>query len=145
MLVFMSCAFSFENAKPFLQEISSSGTCEIYAKANTNSNLPSFVSINRSGEDIFAKADIKLLGYLMGQMHDIKGVTVFVQEDLQKVINQFQIRICDITMMESSKHIFGFSPYLKQFVFIKNKKCNIHIVQNENNLVIGTPIIFGSY
>lgn len=145
LFVFLSFAFSFEKKQLFIANLFQTGTCEIYASGKTNKNLPEFASVVTSGNDIFVRADIKLCSYLIGNMQDIKGITIFAEGSAEYVLNELKVKISSMEKIGESNHIFGFSPYFSDFVFIKNKKCNIHIVQVEENLVVGSPIIFGSY
>lgn len=143
--VLLSFALHFDNKTLPLFNFYQKGTCEFTVIKDTNKNIPSFASSVSCGENLFVKADLPLGGYLQKHLNDILGVTIFVKDDLSNVLKNLQVKICKSELQNNNTHIFGFSPLFEKTIFIGGKKCNIHIVVQTEQLIVGYPIILGSY
>lgn len=145
LCVLLSFALYFNKQPLPLFNFYQDGVCEFAVKANTNKILPSFVQDTQNGENLFVKAPLKLGDYLQKNLNDILGVTIIINEREENVLKNLQVKICKTEKQNDNKHIFGFSPLFEKAIFIENKKCNIHIVVQSDRLVIGYPIVLGSY
>jgi hypothetical protein len=120
--------------------------CELFVKANSGKSVPSFASVANSGAYMFVGAESALGGYLVNYFgSDVIGITVFTYEPLEQVLIKLQAKIASSEQIENTTHYFGFSPLFNNFIITKNKKTNVHIVVQENQIVIGVPVIYGSY
>lgn len=145
LIVLISFSLHFDERTLPLFSFYSQGKCEFTVRKETNKDLPAFVSQVTSGENLFVKADIALGGYLQGILNDIQGITIFVEDETKNVLDNFAVKVCKTELQDNNTHIFGFSPYFEKSVFIDGKKCNIHIVVQVGRIIIGYPIILGSY
>lgn len=145
LIVLVAFALYFDNRTLPLFNFYQEGTCEFTVLENTNKNIPSFAKVNTCGQNSFVKADIALGGYLQKQLNDILGVTIIVNDELSNVLENLQVKICKSELQNENTHIFGFSPLFSKSIFIGGKKCNIHIVIQNDQIIVGYPIILGSY
>lgn len=145
LIVLIGFALHFDNRVMPLFSDYSEGTCEFMVLKNSNKTIPSFAHQVVSGDNLFVSADIEFAQYLQNQLNDIYGITIYVQDSLENVLNKYQVKICKEEMQDENLHVFGFSPLFDKSIFIEGKKCNLHIVTRNNEIIIGYPIIYGSY
>ena len=145
LIILLAFALHYNDKTLPLFSLYSAGTCEFTVVKDTNKNIPSFASSITCGQNLFIKADISLGGYLQKQLKDILGVTIVVNDDISNVLKNLQIKISKSELQNENTHIFGFSPLFEKSVFIGGKKCNMHIVIQKEHIIIGYPIILGSY
>lgn len=67
------------------------------------------------------------------------------QKTTDWVLNKLNYKTVSQTTMNSTTIIYAHSPRAKTFVRDGNKKINMQISRTENTLIIGWPVILGSY
>jgi len=65
--------------------------------------------------------------------------------DFNKILDDLNIKIFFKNKYDDNVIFFGYSNKFEKFCFVKNQKINFQFVFDENNLIIGYPMIYGSY
>ncbi len=66
-------------------------------------------------------------------------------EDIDRVIKRLRIDIKQRQEFANITAFYGYSPRLGEGVTVGGEKINIQIVKRGNTVIIGTPLIMGSY
>ena len=67
-------------------------------------------------------------------------------EDILKNLNAKIVSVQDIQINKENKTIFyAFSDYFSKFLIINGKKVNLQIVCENENCLVGHPLLMGSY
>lgn len=136
---------AFEKNNNFLLQMYEEGQAEFFV-LSFQENLPEFAKSQKSGNGYFITCDLKLAKYLLKDLKNVAGVTIKTNGEIDKnLLNKLQIKILKTEEIYGRKIVYGFSNFFDQFVFMQNKKVNLQIVENNGKLIIGNPIIFGSY
>lgn len=146
MCVLLAFSVSVEQSKNTqLLNIFTQGTCEFFVPKNKNLTLPSCASVTSSGLNYFVKVDLSLAGYVQNQLNNIQAITVVGQGDFEQVLNQLKARVITKEIVQDKQHVFAYSPYFNAFIVKQNKKCNVHMVVEQNQIFVGVPALVGSY
>ncbi len=78
---------------------------------------------------------------------DIAGYAVLVDNSAVTVEHICSmLSLTNVTNISSySNCIYGYSPYLCDSIIIDSRRINVHIVTTSYGIMIGTPILLGSY
>lgn len=144
LAIILTISFKQAKLQINLTNCFSEGICEFYVSGIVEDN-PIYFSKVSNGNYTFVKLDLKFASYIAGQIENILGITVFSKGDLYEILNKLKAKICKTEEIYSRKHYFAFSPYFDKFIFVNGKKTNLQIVIDNDDIVIGTPIIYGSY
>lgn len=66
-------------------------------------------------------------------------------EDIDRIIKKLNIEIKDSQRLANLTTLYGYSARLGGGVMLDGQKINIQIVRKGNTVIIGTPLIMGSY
>ena len=62
-----------------------------------------------------------------------------------KFLSDFNAKVVFSEKIDGTTNLYAYSKKIKYFVTIGGKKVNIHVVYQNENIVLGTPIVFGGY
>lgn len=81
-------------------------------------------------------------------VNGIKGESCRVKAenfDLDAVIKNYSAEIIKVERVAGTVSYYFFSPVFKNSVTIGGEKINLHIAVNNEQVTMGTPLIYGSY
>lgn len=79
---------------------------------------------------------------------NIKGESIrFIgnDEDIKMFISSTKLKIVDRQKLANNEIIYGYNQGLNNFVILNGEKVNVQIAKKGATIIIGTPLIFGSY
>ncbi len=77
---------------------------------------------------------------------DESGIMLrFVERNVYDLIQDFKGEILKIEEIEGKTVFYGFTPFEENFIMLENKKINMQIVEKEGEIIVGLPIILGSF
>ncbi len=79
---------------------------------------------------------------------DIKGESVTVNSeefDLEDFFNDFDARLKFTESTPDSQIYYAYSPKVKRVKRVKGQNVNLHVVVCKERVVLGSPLIFGSF
>ena len=66
-------------------------------------------------------------------------------DDYVKIKNKLLDKVCFAEELDGIKTVYGYNKKLSSSIKIDNNNVNIQIAFNGNSIVVGTPVILGSY
>ena len=75
----------------------------------------------------------------------VQGESACVEEGLSAVLEKYSAVVLFEEIGEGYISYYCYSPKLKRSIVLDGKRVNLHIVEYENGLRLGSPIIFGGY
>ncbi len=81
-------------------------------------------------------------------LQGVKGESVQIQAndfDLKNFLNDFNAKVQFTEGTNDSQIYYAYSPKLKNIKTVKGKKVNLQVVVAEERVVLGSPLIFGSF
>ena len=122
--------------------VSNEGICEFYCeKVLKNSSFIS--SILSSGDGFFVSTNLKSSKKVYDDLLNVKSFKIILNKDFE--ISKLKMQYIKTEMVEDMKISYGFSNFFNNCVCIDGKKANIQIVERQDKIIIGVPIIMGSY
>ncbi len=123
------------------------GECEfvVDGKKNADVILPPEAKAINNGNTLIISAPASISRFLYNSLFEIKGITFFTSQSLQSVVSKLNIKVFKGVKVEGAEHFYGFCTGLDKFVFVDGKKVNVHLVKKKDQLIVGFPIILGSY
>ena len=82
--------------------------------------------------------------YIKGSLKGEK-VTFYKREELNHLIKELNAKLVFTETGDDFLCEYYYTDKLDGYIFLKNKKINLHVSYQENLFLVGTPIIFGSY
>lgn len=79
---------------------------------------------------------------------NVKGESIVIQNkefNLTEFLNYFNAKIMITEHVEHGVSYYAYSPKIKYRSCIFGKNINIHVFISEDNIVVGTPLIYGSF
>jgi hypothetical protein len=146
IFVLIALTFLFYDSKKLAFDFFTQGECEfVVSSANSNIDLPPEVKVVKNGTHYMITAPSSLSRFLYNRLVEVKGMTFYTTQSLQSVVERLNVKYFKGEEIEGARHYYGFCKSFSDFVFISGKKVNIHFVEKQNQLIIGLPIILGSY
>ena len=75
----------------------------------------------------------------------IQGESGLLTEGVSTVLEKYRATVLFKESGEGYTSYYCYSPKLKRSIFLDGKAVNLHIVEYDEGLRLGTPIIFGGY
>ena len=127
LLTFISCYFTFE--KPIFKDYS--GDYTLYVNSNSSNAIMVDLSdnsyplvFNKTGESVcFESSDF----------------------ELQTLLNKYSAKLIFTEKIEDGICYYAFSPKIKYQKIVNGSKINLHVFIGEGRVVLGAPVIFGSF
>ena len=133
---------SFHKKDELLPFYESSGICEFYCEGVlNNSNFIS--SIISCGDYFFVTTNLKCAKKVFNDLINVKSFKIIFENDFD--VSKLKLMYIKTEKVQDMKISYAFSNYFKSSVCVDGKKANIQIVEKENKVIIGSPIIMGSY
>lgn len=145
LLVF---SFSYSNKQSEIFSYFTQGDCFFVVSKDANiSNLPAEINTILNGDDIIISAKTSLAKYIFQTLEKskIKGFSFKFESTFKSFKQNLNFKYFKGEHNENANHYYAFFNNNADFVFVKGKKVNAHIVEKENNLIVGFPIILTSY
>lgn len=140
LLILISSDFHKKDALNIFS--SSDGVCEFYCeKVLKRSNFIS--SIISSGDGYFVTTNLKCAKKVFEDLKNVKSFKIIFKNNFE--ISKLKLKYIKTELVEDMKISYAFSNYFDNSICIDGKKSNIQIVEKESQVIIGVPIIMGSY
>lgn len=139
LIALILCGINFGITKNLTLENIFKGACvEVYLKSQCETN--EFLSIkNGAGEIIFS--EIENLNYILNN-YDANGFTIKIKnEQIDNVIKKLNANY----LFESFNCLYGCSSLFVDCACVNNNLVNFQCVKNEDEILIGSPLLLGSY
>lgn len=107
------------------------------------------VNVIPNGQGYIVKGSIDQRNEVLPFLTGVKGECVrllkaeYKLENLTKILNFKKIKISSVN--SNTKSYYGYSDVFNSCIYIENKKCNVQIAEDQNNITIGFPIILGGF
>lgn len=147
VFIFVLLGFAFKKAPktPNMFSFFASDNVEFYCLASTNQDVPSYVGTLNNGSFLIVKTTANLSNLVYKKLNNIRGVAISTSKTSSQILKHFNVLVSHTENVGNQTHIFGFSASLTNFVFLKGKKINVHIVEDNNKTIFATPVIYTSY
>ena len=133
---------NFHKKDELLPFSESFGICEFYCEGVlNNSNFIS--SVISCGENFFVTTNLKCAKKVYNDLLNVKSFKVVIEDDFD--VTKLKLQYIKTENVEDMKISYAFSNYFKSSVCVDGKKANVQIVEKNNKIIIGSPIIMGSY
>lgn len=140
LLILISSSF---HKKDVLEIFTSSdGICEFYCEGVLK-NTSFISSIISSGEGYFVTTNLKSAKKVFNDLKNVKSFKIKFKNNFE--ISKLKLKYIKTEFVDDMKISYAFSNYFDNGICIDGKKSNVQIVEKQNKLVIGIPIIMGSY
>ena len=143
-LLTLTCSFSKKpnNQLAFFAE----GECEFVVSKTANlSFLPKDVKIVANGDNLILTVNARLANYMFSKLSNFKGYVFKFKSNFDEFKKAVKFKYFKDNSFLNQNHYYAFSSQFDNFVFIDGKKVNMHIVEKEDVLIVGFPIILTSY
>lgn len=102
----------------------------------------------KNGDGYIVKTNSEEIDKVLNLVDGVYGVTLIIDDNSTKyeeIKSKIKVQNC-----QEEQNIYTFYGYINgqdKFIYVDNKKVNIQVLYNKNNskLIIGFPIILGSY
>ncbi len=121
-----------------------------------------FPLYNVQSKDIFSIEGISSIcfvkekdGKLVYELQDMQNISdvqnaeglilTFDGCNLDNVRAKLDVRVIKEEIVEGINIIYGYTAYYTDFIYIDGKQANVQIVENEDSIIAGFPIILSGY
>lgn len=90
----------------------------------------------------------RIVGIKDKSLDNTLGVAYVYPKDSQSakdIIDKLNAKVCFEQKLEDGISYYGYIRGLDKSVEIQNKEINVQIVSNKDNIIVGFPLIMGSY
>ena len=138
-LVMLFCLLGFEFTKNLsISDIFPSCLAEVYIDDCINASCGFESIVNGSGSIIFCKTeDIKYIN----QMYNVIGFTFFLEDSVESSLIKLNVRGSFVF----GGYIYGICPYFGECILVGGNHVNFQCAVVEDRVVIGFPLLLGSY
>lgn len=126
-------------------ETKQDGIVEYYLSSILKIDI-SGVDVIKNGDGCIIKASSALESVIEDNIDGYNGKTYIFESDkysMEKFIKEYNVKI-DLSQ-SSQDNVLGFSSKIDDAILIGGKKINVQIVNKNNKIYIGMPILLGSY
>ncbi len=144
----LAFSFSFSSKENAVFSFFKEGQCEfVVSKKLDISFLPKDASIVANGEDNIIGVNARIARYVFEKLgsSNVKGYVFKIESSFESLKQKLDFKYFKDSSNQNQKHYYAFSNSFDNFVFVDGKKVNMHIVEKDNLLVVGFPIILTSY
>lgn len=124
------------------------GACEMQIYATTLPEVESLGYIDEmSNFNIYHYYD-GVVGIKDKSLDNTLGVAYVYPKNnsnVEDIIDKLNAKICFEQQLEDGISYYGYVRGLDKSVDIQNKEINVQIVSNKDNIIVGFPLIMGSY
>lgn len=138
----------FSNKQSAIFSFFKQGECEFTVSNTTKlSFLPQGASVISNGKDVIIRVDAKVAKYVFQKFkkNQLKSFVFKFEDNFENFKKKLNFKYFEDTQVLADKHYYAFFKIYENFVYIKGKKVNAHIVEKEGLLLVGFPIILTSY
>ncbi|MGI5841749.1 MAG: hypothetical protein ACOX6H_00405 [Christensenellales bacterium] len=118
---------------------------EFYCLSNVNVDLPNYIGTINNGKFLIVKTSANLSKIVYKKLKSVQGIAISTEKTSGQILQHFNVLVSHTEVVENQTHIFGFSACFDTFVFLKGKKINVHIVEQNGKTIFATPVIYTSY
>lgn len=125
--------------------------CEAYPSSQLSiycDNLP----VNYKGDFIvngggyIIQTNAKDGKYILDTLNNINGFSLVINSNYDKLKELLKnVRILKIEEVAENKVVYAYLPELINFCMVDGKKVNLQIAYNEQRVILGSPLILGSF
>lgn len=81
----------------------------------------------------------------IGDLSNNEGVIITIDGEIDKAIESFDIKIIKTEEIEGLNVLYGYTNMYNDFIYIDGKQSNVQLVQNQNEIIVGFPIILSGF
>lgn len=146
VIILLALSFVFSNKEWEMLSYFKNGQCEfVFSKDVETSLLPKDVKVVNNGADIIVTFHSSLAKYIYQKLGEPKGIVFKFEGNFNNLKKDFDLKYFEDKKFKDEKHYYTFSNKFDKFIFVGGKKVNMHVVEKENILIVGFPIISTSY
>lgn len=119
---------------------------QIYSSSAPEISSPEYID-EMSNFNIYHYSQ-KVVGIKDKSLDNTLGVAYVYPKDSQTakdIIDKLNAKVCFEQKLEDGISYYGYIRGLDKSVSIQNKEINVQIVSNKENIIVGFPLIMGSY
>lgn len=77
---------------------------------------------------------------------DILGYILYLKNsNTDYITKKLQMLILNEENIEDKKVLYGYTPFYKDSVYIQNKKVNVEMILDQDEIIVGFPMILSGY
>lgn len=146
VICLLAISFVFSNNEAEMLSYFKTGQCEFVVSKNVDTSfLPKDAKVVVSGDNVIITFHASLARYIYHKVGEPKGIVFKFEGDFDSLNHNLNLKYFKDKKIKNENHYYAFSNKFERFVFVNGKKINMHIVEKDNMLVVGFPIILTSY
>lgn len=139
IIVLLFCGINLLPIKKFdIANLFSFCGAEVYL--SDDDFVEGYVSV-KNGTGVIVYCDVSSISYLQ-QNYEVCGFTIKVNKlDVDEVLTKIKAKDVERVM----GYDYGVSPFFNKYIKTNNKTVNFQCVQSEDCVLLGVPLLLGSY